>query len=56
MKAVGKMGVRLNADKTVKRTNEAQPPNTLEECDCDKGWFHRESYGRIKGKSGEDAY
>ena len=29
MKAVGKVGLRLNVDKTVILTNEAQPPNTL---------------------------
>jgi len=56
VKTVGKMGVRSNADEPVKRTNETQPPNTLEKCNCDNGWFHRESYGRITGKSGEDAY
>ena len=28
-KTVGKVGVRLNADKTVIFINEAQPPNTL---------------------------
>ena len=29
VKAVGKVGLRLNVDKTVILTNEAQPPNTL---------------------------
>ena len=29
VKAVGKVGLRLNIDKTVILTNEAQPPNTL---------------------------
>ena len=28
-KTVGKVGLRLNSDKTVILTNEAQPPNTL---------------------------
>ena len=29
MKAVGKVGLSLNIDKTIILTNEAQPPNTL---------------------------
>ena len=29
VRAVGKVGLRLNVDKTVILTNEAQPPNTL---------------------------
>ena len=29
VKAVGKVGLRLNIEKTVILTNEAQPPNTL---------------------------
>ena len=29
VQAVGKVGLRLNVDKTVILTNEAQPPNTL---------------------------
>ena len=29
VKAVGKIGLRLNVDRTVMLTNEAQPPNTF---------------------------
>ena len=49
MKAVGNVGLRLNADKRVILTNEAQPPNTLVTKD---GLISSKSWSGIKAKNG----
>ena len=48
VKAVGKVGLRLNVDETAILTNEAQPPNTL----VTKDGLILKVWSGIKGKNG----